>query len=172
MLMQQNMAGAIPVTPEARPRGRAEVATQTNDVSGRPARIPDHARAPDYGTTYLWLDAGQSWPFLRSFEALSNGALCVWLVVAAACCCWAMIYGDRRHATEEATVQMERLAEKLESTTAMPTPASNAVARVIGQPWYDCRHVACSAQLTERNHTARENLLARKPRAAAADVKP
>jgi hypothetical protein len=181
MRMQQKTTDTIPAPSELRPGDAAVVA----DVRARTPRILDHARGgnTDYRTAYLWLDAGQSWPFLRTFTPISDRALCGWLLVVAACCFWAMILtatGSTR--TAEATFQMERLAEKLESTTALPAETTNAIARIIGQPWYDCRHVGCSAQLSQRNRTARtrlENLLvskgpdlsAKKARAAAAEVR-
>jgi hypothetical protein len=190
MLMQQKMTGAISATSELRPKGTAAVAPQASDgMPGRMARISDRrwGATTDYATAYLWLESGQSWPFLRSFETITNRALCGWLFVVAACACWAMIMmmtGGTR--PDEATLQMEQLAEKLESTTAIPTATANAVARVLGQPGYDCRQVGCSAQLAERNRTARarlQNVVANKgpsngldlsasksPRAAAAEV--
>jgi hypothetical protein len=190
MLAQQKMTDAVPVS-YPRPVDTAVVAAQTgDDAPGRTARILNHARGgtADYRAAYLWLEARQSWPFLRGLETITNRALCFWLFVVAACACWAMIMmmtdGKR---PVEATVQMERLAEKLERTTAIPAATANAVARVLGQPGYDCRYVACSAQLADRNRTARtrlENLLAdkgpsnaldlsasEKPRTAAADVR-
>jgi len=157
MRVQPKLTDAGPVVWELRPAGTAAIA----DVPGRTARIPDHARSgvPDYATAYLWLDAGQSWPFLRRFDTISERALRGWLFVVVACCCWAMIMmmtdGTR---PEEATSQMERLAAQLETATAIPAATTNAVARVIGQPWYDCRHVACSAELTDRNRAVRSRL--------------
>ena len=55
----------------------------------------------------------------------------------------------------KATAQMERFAENLERVTAIPTKTAREIARVIGQPGYDCNHVTCSAQLKERNRAAR-----------------
>ena len=57
-----------------------------------------------------------------------------------------------------ATAQMELLAKKLERTAAIPSETAIEIARVIGQPWYDCGHVACSAQLEERNRSVRAKL--------------
>jgi hypothetical protein len=157
MLVRQRLTDAVPAVWERRPEGMAVIA----DVPGRMARISDHARsgAPDHATAYLWLDAGQSWPFLRRFEPISERALCSWLFVVAACCCWAMIMmmtdGTR---PEQATRQMERLAAQLETTTAIPAATATAVARVIDQPGYDCRHVACSAELADRNRAVRSRV--------------
>jgi hypothetical protein len=124
----------------------------------------DHARGgmTDYRTAYLWLDAGQSWPFLRlrgSETIITNRALCGWLIVVSASVCWAAIMmtsGGMR--PMEATIQIERLVEALERTTAIPAATANDVARIIGQPWYDCRHVACSGQLAARNRASRTRL--------------
>jgi hypothetical protein len=58
----------------------------------------------------------------------------------------------------DATAQMELLAKKLERTAAIPSETASEIARVIGQPWYDCGHVACSAQLGERNRAVRAKL--------------
>jgi hypothetical protein len=92
-------------------------------------------------------------------ETISNRALCAWLFMVAAGACWFMIMmmtGGPR--TGEATVQMERLAEKLDRATAIPTETANGIARVIEQPGYDCRHVSCSAELAVRNEAARTRL--------------
>jgi hypothetical protein len=188
MLTQPGLTDSIRAATAFRPEDPAVAVVRTK-VPGRTARIPDHARrgTPDYATTYLWLDAGQSWPFSRSFEATSERVLFGWLFVVAAGCCWAMVMmmtdGTR---PMEATLQMERLAEKLESTTAIPAATGNAVSRLLVQPWYDCGHVACSAQLADRNRAARARLekvwaskdrsnepdphTSRQPRTAAAEV--
>jgi hypothetical protein len=139
MLRQQEMATMSPAT----------------------ARILDHARngTADYATRYLRLDAGQGRSFLRKIETISERVLLGWLFVVAACCCWAMstmITGGTR--PEQATLQMERLADKLESTSATPTATATAVARILAQPWYDCRHVTCSPELADRNGAARRRL--------------
>jgi hypothetical protein len=117
------------------------------------------SRPEDHRTTYLWLDAGQSWPFLRGSETIGNRALYGWVFVVAACACWAMIMmvtGGPRPL--DATVQMERLAQKLDRTTAIPPETAIGLARLIGQPGYDCRHVACRAELAVRNEAARTRL--------------
>jgi hypothetical protein len=138
-------------------------ATDAIPAASQRGHAPGHA---DPATTYLWLDAGQSWPFVRGFETISQRALCGWLFVVAACCCWAVtMMMTTGTPSVEATLQMERLAAQLERTTAIPAAAANAVARIVGQPGYDCRHVACSAELADRNRTARarlETLLASK----------
>jgi hypothetical protein len=161
MLAQTKMPGAA--------------AIRTNDASHRMARNPEYARstAADLRARYLWLDAGQSWPFLRGLETISNRALSAWLFVVAGCVCWAMIMMVAGGGTRpmEATVQMERLAEKLERTTEIPAETANA--RLIAQPWYDCGHAACGPELSARNQTARtrlENLLADKGSSNALDL--
>src|SRR4051812_19079746 len=47
----------------------------------------------------------------------------------------------------EATVQMERLAEKVERAQTIRPEAAEEIARLTRQAWYDCRKVACSPQL-------------------------
>jgi hypothetical protein len=190
MHARQTMTDAVSAVPHHRPINMAVLAPlAVGDGPSRTDRLPGHARGgtTDYRATYLWLDAGQSWPFLRGLETITNRALCGWLFAVAACACWAMIMMMAgRTRPVDSTVQMERLAEKLERTPAIPAATVTAVARVLGQPSYDCRHVACSAQLADRNGAARarlEKLLAdkgpsnaldlsanRKPRPAAAEV--
>jgi hypothetical protein len=143
MRTQQDMTDAIPA------------------VTGGTARIPDRSLSGVAGhrTAYLWLDAGQSWPFARGTETISNRALCGWLIVVAACVGWAAIMittGGMRLA--ETTAQMELLARKLERTTAIPPETVHELARLIGQPGYDCRQVHCSAELAVRNEAARTRL--------------
>src|SRR5262245_52611200 len=157
MLMQQQLTGTVPAVAELRPPGSAAI----TDVPGRAGPIAERGRSgsPDYAATYLWLDAGQSWPFLRRFDPISERVLLGWLFVVAACCLWAMstmVTGGTR--PEEATRQMEQLAAQLEGTKAIPAATANAVARLLGQPWYDCRNVACSPELVERNEAARGRL--------------
>jgi hypothetical protein len=162
MLMHQRIAAALPAPSDVPPEHAAELFALTNaDGPGPRARTPDHARnaTPDYATTYLWLDAGQSWPFLRNFEPVSERILFGWLAVVAACCGWAMIMmmtGGTR--PMEATLQMERLADKLESAAEIPAATGNAVERLLGQRWYDCRQVSCSAELAVRNEAVRTRL--------------
>ena len=115
--------------------------------------------ATDSSTTYLSLEAGQSRLFLSGSETITNRALCGWSIAVAACACWAAILmstGGTRPA--EATARREVLAWKLERTTAIPSQTANELARVIGQPGYDCRQVACSAELEQRNLAARARL--------------
>jgi hypothetical protein len=165
MLARQTMTDAVSAFSHHRPIDTVALAPQTaGDGSGWAALAgegagPARGGTTDYRTSYLWLDAGQSWPFLRGLETITNRALRGWLLVVAACACWAMIMmmtGGTRPV--DATVQMERLAEKLERTPAIPAETVAAVARVLGQPSYDCRHVACSAQLADRNGAARARL--------------
>jgi hypothetical protein len=113
----------------------------------------------DHRTTYLWLDAGQSWPFLRGTETISNRALCGWLTAVAACAFWvAILVATGGMRPVEATAQMELLAQKLDRATVIPAPTANQLERLIGQPGYDCRHVSCSAELAVRNEAARTRL--------------
>jgi hypothetical protein len=177
VLTLHKMTDAMPVASELRPHRIAVDAAQTHaDMFGGTTRFREQAPngCSDFATAYLWLDAGQSWPFIRRFETISNRALCGWLVVVAACCAWAMITmmtDDTRPI--EATFQMERLAEKMASTAEIPVATASAIARVLGQSWYDCRYIACSAELADRNRAARtrlQTLLASKGPSNAADA--
>jgi hypothetical protein len=140
------------------------------------ARFPHRSRsgATDDKAAYLWLEAGQSFPYLRGTEMISNRALRGWLIVVAACVGWAAIMmatGGMRPA--DTTAQMELLAQKLNRRTAIPADTANELARLIARPGYDCDHVACSAELAVRNEAARtrlKQLLASKVPANALDV--
>jgi len=84
----------------------------------------------------------------------------------------------------EATVQMEQLAAKVERAKSIHPKTVHEVTRLIGQPWYDCNQVACSAQLKARNTAARNRLqamiakkaplnsFAHEPRVVGADLSP
>lgn len=60
----------------------------------------------------------------------------------------------------EATVQMERLAAKLEQMKAAPPETVQTMARLVLRPSYDCDQVACSAGIQARNSAARSRLKA------------
>ena len=117
-------------------------------------------RMYDPTIAYLWLDAGLSRPYFRGSDTISHSALCGWLMAVFACACLAavLVWADSRMRPMEATAQMERFAENLERVTAIPTKTAREIALVTGQPGYDCNHVACSAQLKERNRAARAKL--------------
>jgi hypothetical protein len=63
----------------------------------------------------------------------------------------------RRHMLE-ATVQLERLAKKLESAKVIAPETASEVSRLMQQPRFDCRQTACEAALEERNHAVRSRL--------------
>ena len=58
----------------------------------------------------------------------------------------------------DATVQLERLADKVERAQALKPEAAEEIARLARQPWYDCTKVACTPQLAARNAQARTRL--------------
>jgi hypothetical protein len=58
----------------------------------------------------------------------------------------------------EATVQMERLAAKMERAAALAPETIEAVARMMSHPSYDCRLVSCRLELQQRNQAARDRL--------------
>jgi hypothetical protein len=84
----------------------------------------------------------------------------------------------------EATVQMERLAAKVEHAKSIHPKTAHEIMGLIGQPWYDCNQVACSAPLKARNSAARNRLqtliakktplnnFAHEPRVVGADLSP
>ena len=131
-------------------------AVQANDdVPGAPRATT--GRSYDPTIAYLWLDAGLSRPFFKGSDTISHPALCGWLMAVFACACLAALFAwtDSRMRTTEATAQMERFAESLERVTTISAKTAREIAGVIGQPWYDCSHVTCSAHLKERNRAAR-----------------
>jgi hypothetical protein len=58
----------------------------------------------------------------------------------------------------EATVQMERLAVKMERAAVLAPETIEAVARMMSHPSYDCRLVSCRLELQQRNQAARDRL--------------
>ena len=70
----------------------------------------------------------------------------------------------------EATVQLERLAQKVERAQTIRPEAAEAIARVVRQPWYDCAKVACTPQLAARNGQARMRLTEAVAQRAPMDV--
>jgi hypothetical protein len=153
----------IPVANESLQEDTA-LAIQTNDNLPRGATRAAHHAATDVTddlrTAYVWLDAGLSRPSYRGLDMITDRALWGWLIVISACVCWAaiLVVTGSRVGPMDATAQMELLAKKLERTAAIPSETASEIARVIGQPWYDCGHVACSAQLGECNRAVRAKL--------------
>jgi hypothetical protein len=58
----------------------------------------------------------------------------------------------------EATVQMERLATKLEQMKVIHPETVQAIANLVLRPSHDCDQVTCSTQLYARNSAARSRL--------------
>ena len=58
----------------------------------------------------------------------------------------------------ETTVQMERLATKLEHGNKIATETRLELARVTHQHWYDCDQETCSTALRTRNFAVRARL--------------
>jgi hypothetical protein len=114
----------------------------------------------DLRATHVWLDAGLSRPSFRGLDTITDRALCGWLILISVCVSWAaiLVLTGSKVAPIQATAQMELLAKKLERTAAIPSGTAREIARAIGQPWYNCAHVACSAQLEERNRAVRAKL--------------
>ena len=114
-------------------------------------------------STYFLVNAGHSTAVLRppadgeEFRTwakwLKGGAAAISLAVALALC-WAA--GTVRPL--EATIQMERLAAKVEQTAVIHPNTAREFARLVDQHGYDCNQVACGAQLHARNSAARNRL--------------
>ncbi len=113
---------------------------------------------------YFLINAGHATGhFWRPVRLEDRPAWNAWLKGAAAvlACTGAfalfLAYGSSNRPLE-ATVQMERLAAKVERAKAIDPATAHEIARLIGQPWYDCNQVACSAQMQARNGLARDRL--------------
>jgi hypothetical protein len=64
------------------------------------------------------------------------------------------------HRPLEATVQMERLAVKLQQMKAIHPETAQTIATLVIQPSYDCNQVSCSPGVQARNSIARSRLKA------------
>src|SRR5262245_4578486 len=60
----------------------------------------------------------------------------------------------------EATVQMERLAAKLERMKAVHPNTAQAITTLLFQPSHDCHQVVCSPAIQTRNSVARARITA------------
>ncbi len=60
----------------------------------------------------------------------------------------------------EATVEMERLATKLDHAKKIAPETKLEIARIINQPWYNCIQISCPTVLETRKCAARERLQA------------
>jgi hypothetical protein len=143
-----------------------EAAALTNQIDDnmprgttRSAHYPTTDVRDDLRAAHVWLDAGLS-PSFRGLDTITDRALCGWLILISVCVSWAaiLVLTGSKVAPFQATAQMELLAKKLERTAAIPSGTAREIARAIGQPWYNCAHVACSAQLEERNRAVRAKL--------------
>jgi len=70
------------------------------------------------------------------------------------------IGANNRQRVLEATVEMERLATKLDHAKKIAPETKLEIARIINQPWYNCIQMACPTVLETRNRAARERLQA------------
>jgi hypothetical protein len=70
----------------------------------------------------------------------------------------------------EATVQMERLAVKLEQMKSIHPETAQTIASLVLQPAYDCNQVACNAAVHVRNNAARSRLKATLARSGETQV--
>jgi hypothetical protein len=58
----------------------------------------------------------------------------------------------------EGTVQMERLADKIDHAHLLHPDTARQIERLMGMPQYDCAQVACDGALQDRNRAARSRL--------------
>jgi hypothetical protein len=70
----------------------------------------------------------------------------------------AAVGANKEQRVLEATVQMERLAAKLERAKKIAPETKLEIDRLIRQPWYDCNQMACTTALERRNRVARVRL--------------
>ncbi|HEX3341893.1 MAG TPA: hypothetical protein VHT68_22270 [Pseudolabrys sp.] len=66
--------------------------------------------------------------------------------------------GANKQSVREATIQMERLATKLEHAKKITPETRLEIDRLTRHSWYDCNQVACRAAIKVRNRAARERL--------------
>jgi hypothetical protein len=92
---------------------------------------------------------------LLTWNAWLRRGLAAIAVSAAAALCWTLGSPFR---PLEATVQMERLAAKVERTKFVQLDTAHAITRFIDQDGYDCDFVACDTQLRARNRAVRDHL--------------
>ena len=70
------------------------------------------------------------------------------------------IGANNRQRVLEATVEMERLATKLDHAKKIAPETKLKIVRIINQPWYNCIQISCPTVLETRNRAARERLQA------------
>ena len=113
--------------------------------------------------SYFLIDAGHPRTIFRppadfaqrlAWEKWLKGAI----AVAACGSVAALLLAGTTVSPLEATVQMERLAARAEHAKRIDADTGHEIARLIGQRWYNCNQVACSAQLQQRNRAARGRL--------------
>ena len=82
-------------------------------------------------------------------------------IAAAVVLTLAVIYGPHTRGERQlaATVEMERLAAKLEHVKQVPPETALAVARLVGKREFDCTQVSCRPSVEQRNTAARAYLL-------------
>jgi hypothetical protein len=145
-------------------QARATFGAQENaNVACGVSDTPRHASADptdETRTAYLWVEAGQAAPFSKRWRAGSERAVCNWLMLLyVGLGALAIVTAiSTKTAPLDATAQLERLAARLARSATIPSSVTSEIARVIEQPVYDCRRVACSAELEARNRIVREQL--------------
>lgn len=103
--------------------------------------------------------AGAALDRLRRYQSIARvgGS-----IAAATVLTLAVIYGPHTRSERQlaATVEMERLAAKLERVKQIPPETALEVGRIVGRSEFDCAQVSCRASLEQRNTAARAHLLA------------
>src|SRR5215216_7048944 len=134
-------------------------------LSQAPAEAAMKNESNETNNSYFLIDAGHPRAIFRPPADFAQRLLWEkWLkgAIAVAACgsVAALLLAGTTVSPLEATVQMERLAARAEHAKRIDPATAHEIARLIGQRWYDCSQVACSAQLQQRNRAARRQLSA------------
>jgi hypothetical protein len=98
---------------------------------------------------------------LDQFRRYRSIARVVGSIAAATVLTLAVVYGPHTRSERQlaATVEMERLAAKLERVQQVPPETALEVGRIVSQPEFDCAQVSCRPSIEQRNTAARAYLL-------------
>jgi hypothetical protein len=103
--------------------------------------------------------AGAALDRLRRYQSIARigGSIAAAMVLTLA-----VIYGPHTRSERQlaATVEMERLAAKLERVRQIPPETAFEVGRIVARPEFDCARVSCRPSLEQRNTAVRAHLLA------------
>jgi hypothetical protein len=116
-------------------------------------------------SSFFFINAGRAGAFVRPPSKQGDRVVwCRWLLgstVACACAVgMAFLIGNANHVGPlDATVQLERLAGRLEQIRLLPAETSREIKLLLLQPQYDCARTTCTPELGARNRAARDRLL-------------